>query len=367
MSRTQLVFTGAYTETPHLGDGLNLHGKRGIYAYRFDPARRSLEPCGVAEGVRNPSYLAFHPLRPFLYAVNELKEFEGATGGAVSAFAVDAATGKLTFLNQKPTHGADPCHLAVDPTGRWVLVANYSGGSVCVLPVHGDGSLGDATDVVQHRGSSVHPVRQAGPHVHYVTFDRGARHVFVCDLGMDKVMIYRLHPERGVLEPHAPPSVHVRPGAGPRQLVFHPQGDFAYTINELNSTITAFRYDAESGILGEMQTVPTLPHDFTGQSTGAELRISPSGDHLYASNRGHDSIAIFAIDRAEGTLTCTGHESTRGRTPRGFALDPTGEWLLAANQDSDTIAVFRVHRASGRLTPAGDPLASPKPVCVKFL
>jgi len=149
--------------------------------------------------------------------------------------------------------------------------------------------------------------------------------------------------------------------------VFHPQGDFAYTINELNSTITAFRYDAESGILGEMQTVPTLPHDFTGQSTGAELRISPSGDHLYASNRGHDSIAIFAIDRAEGTLTCTGHESTRGRTPRGFALDPTGEWLLAANQDSDTIAVFRVHRASGRLTPAGDPLASPKPVCVKFL
>ena len=366
MPPAHLVFTGAYTETPHSSSGPRLPGKGGIRVYRFDRDAGTLEPCGVAEGVRNPSYLAFHPLRPFLYAVNELKEFEGATGGAVSAFAVDAATGKLTFLNQKPTHGADPCHLAVDPTGRWVLVANYSGGSVCVLPVHGDGSLGDATDVVQHRGSSVHPVRQAGPHAHYVTFDRGARHVFVCDLGMDKVMIYRLDAARGALEPHAPPWVQARPGAGPRQLVFHPQGDFAYTINELNSTITAFRYDAESGILGEMQTVPTLPHDFTGQSTGAELRISPSGDHLYASNRGHDSIAIFAIDRAEGTLTCTGHESTRGRTPRGFALDPTGEWLLAANQDSDTIAVFRVHRASGRLTPAGDPLASPKPVCVKF-
>lgn len=368
MPQTQFVFTGAYTETLHFSSGRILQGKaRGIYIYRFDPARGSLEPCGVAEGVRNPSYLAFHPFRPFLYAANELKEFEGAAGGAVSAFAVDAATGELTFLNQKPTHGADPCHLAVDPAGRWVLVANYSGGSVCVLPLHEDGSLGDATDVVQHRGSSVHAVRQAGPHVHYVTFDRDGRHVFVCDLGMDKVTIYRLDAARGVLEPHATPSVPARPGAGPRQIVLHPHGAFAYTINELDSTITAFRYDAAGGNLSEMQTVSTLPPGFTGHSTGAELQISPSGDHLYASNRGHDSIAIFAIDRAEGTLTCTGHESTRGRTPRSFALDGAGEWLLAANQDSDTIAVFRVHRASGRLTPSGDPLASPTPVCVKFL
>ncbi len=183
MSRTQLVFTGAYTETPHPSSGL-IPGGKGIRAYRFDPDRGSLALCSVAEGVRNPSYLAFHPLRPFLYAVNELKEFEGAAGGAVSAFAVDAATGELTFLNRKPTHGADPCHLVVDPTGRWVLVANYSGGSVAVLPVREDGSLGDATDVVQHRGSSVHGVRQAGPHPHYVTFDRGGQCVFVCDLGM---------------------------------------------------------------------------------------------------------------------------------------------------------------------------------------
>jgi len=367
MSRTQLVFTGAYTETLHFSSGPRLPGKGGIHVYRFNSDSGSLEPCGVAEGVRNPSYLAFHPHRRFLYAVNELKEFAGTAGGAVSAFAVDAATGELTFLNQKPTHGADPCHLAVDPTGRWVLVANYSGGSVAVLPVRTDGSLGGATDVVQHRGSSVHGVRQAGPHVHYVTFDPGGRHVFVCDLGLDKVMVYRLHPERGALEPHALPWVHARPGAGPRQLAMHPNAAFACAINELDSTITAYRYDADSGILREMQAVPTLPHGFTGQSTGAELQISPSGDHLYGSNRGHDSIAIFAIDRAEGTLTCTGHESTRGRTPRSFALDSTGGWLLAANQDSDTIAVFRVHRASGRLTPAGDPVACPTPVCVKFL
>jgi len=247
-----------------------------------------------------------------------------------------------------------------------VLVANYSGGSVCVLPVREDGSLGDATDLVQHRGSSVHGVRQAGPHPHYVTFDRGGQCVFVCDLGMDKVMIYRMDAARGALEPHATPWVPARPGAGPRQIVFHPQGDFAYTINELDSTITAFRYDAAGGIPSEMQTVSTLPPGFTGQSTGAEMEVSPSGDCLYASNRGHDSIAMFAIDRSEGTLTCTGHQSTRGRTPRGFALDGAGEWLIAANQDSDTIAVFRVDRASGRLTPVGDPLASPKPVCVKF-
>lgn len=368
MPQAQFVFTGAYTETLHFGSGRILQGKaRGIYVYRFDPARGALEPSGVAEGVRNPSYLAFHPFRPFLYAVNELKEFAGAAGGAVSAFAVDAATGELTFLNQKPTHGADPCHLVVDPTGRWVLVANYSGGSVAVLPLHADGALGDATDVVQHRGSSVHAVRQAGPHAHYVTFDRDGRHVFVCDLGLDKVMIYRLDAARGVLEPHVAPSVPARPGAGPRQIVLHPHGAFAYTINELNSTVTAFRYDAESGILREMQIVSTLPPGFAGQSTGAELQVSPSGAHLYASNRGHDSIAIFAIDRAEGTLTCTGHESTRGRTPRSFALDRTGGWLLAANQDADTIAVFRVDRASGGLTPAGDSLASPTPVCVKFL
>jgi len=368
MSRTQFVFTGAYTETLHLGSGRILQGKaRGIHVYRFDPARGSLEPCGVAEGARNPSYLAFHPFRPFLYAVNELKEFAGTAGGAVSAFAVDAGTGELTLLNQKPTHGADPCHLAVDPTGRWVLVANYSGGSVAVLPLRGDGSLGDATDVVQHRGSSVHGVRQAGPHAHYVTFGPDGRHVFVCDLGLDRVMIYRFQPERGVLEPHAPPSVHARPGAGPRQLALHPNAAFAYAINELDSTITAYHYDPESGILREMQTLSTLPHGFTGQSTAAEIQISPTGQHLYASNRGHDSIAIFAIDRAEGTLTGTGHESTRGRTPRSFALDGTGEWLLAANQDSDTLAVFRVHRLSGRLAPAGEPVACPTPVCVKFL
>jgi len=363
-----LVFVGTYTEPILFGTGKILEGKgKGIYVYRLDASLGSMEQCGLAEAGPNPSYLAFHPSRRFLYAVNELKEFEGAPSGAVSAFSLDSDSGKLSFLNRKPTHGTDPCHVTVHRTGRYVLVANFMSGSVCVLPIREDGSLGDATDVIQHRGSSADPARQSGPHAHAVTLDDTGRYAFVPDLGIDKLMIYTFEANRGKLEPNDQPWVEVTAGAGPRQLVMHPRGGYAYLINELDSTMTAFRYDRDRGILQEIQTLSTLPEDFKGASTCAEVQISPSGKFLYGSNRGHDSIVIYAIDQMDGTLTCIGHESTRGKTPRHFAVGPAGEFLLAANQDTGNVVTFRLDPASGELTATGHSVDVPTPVCVKVM
>jgi 6-phosphogluconolactonase len=280
---------------------------------------------------------------------------------------LDPGSGTLRFLNCKPTYGTDPCHLTVDQTGRHVLVANFMSGSVCVLPVREDGSLGDATDVIQHQGSSVDPVRQSGPHAHAVTLDESGRYAFVPDLGMDRVMVYKLDANHGKLIPHDEPWVEVAPGAGPRQLVMHPRGGYAYLINELDSTMTAFRYDRDQGTLWEMQTLSTLPEGFDGTSTCAEVQISPSGKFLYGSNRGHDSIVIYAVDRAGGMLTCVGHESTQGKTPRNFVVDPTGGFLLAANQDTGNLVVFKLDPASGELAATGHSVEVPTPVCVKAI
>jgi 6-phosphogluconolactonase len=363
------VFVGTYTEPILFGTGKILQGKgKGIYAFRLDVSSGALEPCGlIEEGRPNPSFLTVHPSGRFLYAVNELKEFEGAFGGAVSAFTMDPDTGDLGFLNRKATHGTDPCHLTVDRTGKYVLVANFMSGSVCVLPILVDGSLGDASDVVQHEGSSVDPARQAGPHAHATVQDDAGRYLFVPELGLDKVMIYRLDTSTGKLSPNEVPWAESPPGAGPRQIVFHPGGGYAYVINELDSTMTAFRYDADSGSLQEIQTLSTLPEGVTGSSTCAEVQISPSGKFLYGSNRGHDSIVIYAIDEADGTLTCVGHESTQGRTPRHFAVSPDGEFLLAANQDTDNLVSFRIDPASGMLRATDHSVSVPTPVCVKVL
>jgi 6-phosphogluconolactonase len=368
MSEQRLVFIGTYTEPILFGSGKVLQGKgQGIYAYRLDTSSGSMERCNLSEGGPNPSYLAFHPSHQFLYAVNELKEFEGASSGAVSAFSMDPDSGALGFLNRKPTHGTDPCHLTVDPRGRYVLVANFMSGSVCVLPIQPDGSLGDATDFIQHEGSSVDPERQAGPHAHAVTLDDTGRYAFVPDLGLDKLMIYGFDPDRGTLRPHDEPWAEVAPGAGPRQVVLHPEGGYAYLINELNSTVTAFRYDRERASLRQIQTIPTLPEGFEGVSTCAEVQLTPSGSFLYGSNRGHDSIVIYAVDQTVGTLTCIGHQSTQGKTPRHFTIDPAGEFLLVANQDTDDIVVFGIDPASGELTATGQKVDVPTPVCVKFL
>jgi 6-phosphogluconolactonase len=368
MLKQRLVFVGTYTEPIRFGTGKILIGKgKGIYTYALDTASGAMTQCGLIEAVPNPSYLALDSSRRFLYVVNELKEYEGAPTGAISAFAVDGSSGKLSFLNRKATHGTDPCHLTVHQSGRYVLVANFMSGSVCVLPIGEDGGLGDATDVIQHQGSSVDPVRQSGPHAHAITLDDSGRYAFIPDLGLDRVMIYRFDAERGRLEPHQTPWVETVPGAGPRQVVMHPGGRYAYLINELNSTMTAFRYDQADGSLEEIQTLSTLPEGFEGASTCAEVQVAPSGKFLYGSNRGHDSIAIYAIDQRDGRLTLIGHESTQGRTPRNFVVDPAGEFVIAANQDTDNLVSFRLDPASGKLSPTGYEVEAPTPVCVKFM
>ena len=351
-----LVYIGTYTR----GES------KGIYVYRLDMATGALESTGMTGEARNPSFLAIHPERNLLYCVSELPQMEGRPGGGVSAFSMDPETGGLTFLNQQSSEGAGPCHVTVDATGKYVLVANYGSGSVAMLPIEEDGRLAPASDAVQHEGSSVHPQRQQGPHAHSINVDPGNRFAFVPDLGMDKVMIYKLDLAAGKLIPNDQPWAEVKPGAGPRHFAFHPTTKYAYAINEMDSTITAFAYDAPNGKLTQVQTVSTLPDDFAGDNTTADIHVHPSGKYLYGSNRGHDSIAIYEIDEVSGKLTAIGHESTQGKSPRNFGIDPTGTFLLAANQGSDTIVTFRIDAETGRLTPTGHVANVPMPVCVKL-
>jgi 6-phosphogluconolactonase len=368
MANEMPVYVGTYTEPIRFGTGKILEGKgEGIYLYRMHPMTGALAFDSKTTGVVNPSYLAVHPTQRFLYAVNELKTYEDKPTGTVSAFAVDAESGRLEFLNKRLTHGTDPCHVVVDGKSRYVFVANFMSGSVCVLPVRNDGSLGEASDFVQHLGSSVDPVRQKGPHAHSVTLDRANRFAFVPDLGLDKLMVYRFDRTRGMLEPNAVGWIKVKPGAGPRHVALHPGGRLAFLINELNSTLTALSFDARKGVFKELQVVPTLPAGFQGESTCADVQVAPSGRFVYASNRGHDSLVIYRIDQRTGRLTYVGHQTAQGRTPRQFEIDPTGRFLLVANQDTDTIVPFRIDQQTGKLEPTGKVAQVPTPVCVKFL
>lgn len=365
-ARNTLVFVGTYTEPILFGTGRTLQGKgEGIYVYRLDESSGALEPISTTIGVTNPSYLAFDASQRFLYAVNELKNYEGKPTGTVSAFAVDAQTGRLKLLNRQITHGTDPCHVVVDQQRKYVFVANFMSGSVCVLPVRDDGTLGEACDVVQHHGSSIDTRRQSGPHAHSVTLDATDHFAFVPDLGLDKVMIYRFDPECGKLEPNAVPWIEVKLGAGPRHLSFHPGGNFSYLANELDSTIAVLLYDGSSGTFDHLQSVRTLPDAFAGESTCADIHVHRLGSFVYASNRGHDSIVIHQIDPASGSLRYVAHQPTQGATPRSFGIDPTGRFLVAANQDSDSLVTFRIDPLSGMLQPVHVAKA-PTPVCVKF-
>ncbi len=329
-------------------------------------ASGELKHVATTKGVKDPSFLALAPGRRYLYAVNEVEEFAGKKSGALSAFAVDARTGELRLLNQQPTLGAHPCYVVVDRTGRFVLVANYTGGNVAVLPVRSDGSLGEATDMKQDSGSSINAERQDGPHAHCIVLDPANRFAYACDLGTDKIMIFRYDGRRGKLIPNRAPWVTVKPGAGPRHLTFHPSGKYAYVINELHATVTVFAVAPAQGNLKDVQTIATLPADFTSPNTSADIHVSPDGRFLYCSNRGHDSIAAFAIDSRSGQLTFIAHESTGGKTPRNFAIDPTGAFLLVANQNSDNIVTFRRDTKTGRLSATGKLAEVPSPVCLKF-
>lgn len=356
LSGELLVYVGTYTT-----------GKSdGIYLYRLNLSSGELTHVDTTSGVVNPSFLALAPSRRYLYAVNEVEEFAGKRSGALSAFAVDQRTGELRLLNQQPSLGGAPCYVVVDRAGRFVLVANYVGGSVAVLPVRSDGSLGEATEVKQDFGSSLNADRQQGPHAHCIVLDPANRFAYACDLGTDKIMIFRFDARRGKLIPNGRPWVQVKPGAGPRHLTFHPSGKYAYVINEMHATITTFAHDQAQGNLEAVQTVPALPKNFTGANTSADIHVSPDGRFLYCSNRGHDSIAAFKIDPRNGELTFIAHESTGGKTPRNFAIDPTGAFLLAANQKSDAIVTFRLDPKTGRLSAAGQVIEVPSPVCLKF-
>ena len=351
-----LVYIGTYT-------GPKSHG---IYVYKLSSATGKLTPLGLAAESTNPAFLAIHPNHRYLYAVNEIANYDGKKSGSVSAFSIDRKTGKLTFLNVVASGDPGPCHVTIDQTGRYVFVANYDVGSVAVFPILTDGRLGKATAFLPHTGHSVDPKRQAAPHAHSIYPSPDNRFVVSADLGTDQVYVYRFDAAKGTLVPNQPPSVAVPPGTGPRHFAFHPSAKFGYVIEEMGSSLTAFSYDAARGILHPLETISTLPSDYKGSSNCAELEMHPSGRFLYGSNRGHDSIAVFAIDPVKGTPSLIEHVPTQGKTPRGFGIDPTGSYLIAGNQDSNSLVVFRIDAKTGRLTPTGQKLDVPAPICVMF-
>ncbi|MET0625680.1 MAG: lactonase family protein [Pyrinomonadaceae bacterium] len=354
--RELYLFVGTYTTG----------ASEGIYFYRLDLSDGSLTHTGAIAGIRDPSYLTLEPGGRFLYSVNEVEDFGGAKSGAVSAFAVERKTGMLRLLNQTASKGGAPCYVTTTQSGRFVLVANYSGGNVAVLPVRADGSLGEAVEVEQGAGTGPNRERQESPHAHCVLLDRANRFAYSCDLGTDKVMVYRFDANVGSLTPNAPPSFSAKPGAGPRHLVFHPKGRFVYVLNELDSTVSALAHDAARGTLRELQTVSALPAGFSGANTGADIHFTPDGKFLYSSNRGHDSIACFAVNARTGGLRLIGHTPAGGRTPRNFVIDPSGRFLLVANQKSDNIVTFRLDSRTGALRPTGQTARVPSPVCLKL-
>jgi 6-phosphogluconolactonase len=353
------VYIGTYT---------NGGQSRGIYLLELDVATGALTAKGLAGESVNPSFLAVHPSRKWLYAVGEVNDFNGEKSGAVSAFTIDAASGTLSMLNQQSSRGQGPCFVTVDRTGKNALVANYGSGSVAVLPIGGDGRLGPSTAFRQHAGSSVNAQRQQGPHAHSINLDAANRFAVAADLGLDELLVYRFDAAAGALAANEPPFTKLAPGSGPRHFAFHPDGKHAYVINEMKLTVNAFEYDAERGALSEIQTLSTVPLGTAGKGLStAEVQVHPSGRFLYGSNRGHNTIAIFTIDPATGRLTAAGHQPTQGRTPRNFGIDPTGRYLLAANQDSGSVVVFRIDQETGALRPTGGSVEVPRPVCVKFV
>ncbi|HLF95194.1 MAG TPA: lactonase family protein [Planctomycetota bacterium] len=350
-----LVYTGSYSDAK----------AEGIQVFRLDLKTGALTKVGGASGVTNPSFVALHPGGKFLYAVGETSEFAGKKVGAVAAFSLDGK-GVPTFMNAQSSEGQGPCHITVDRTGKHALVANYGSGSVACLPIEEDGKLAAPSSSVQHKGSGANKSRQAGPHAHSINPDPMGRYVVAADLGLDKILVYRFNSLKGTLEANEPAAADVPPGSGPRHFAFHPSSRWAYACGEMTSTVIAFTYNPERGVLEQMQVLSTLPGEVKGNST-AETQVSPDGKFVYVSNRGHDSVAVFAVDEATGKLKAVGHCPTGGKTPRNFGIDPSGAFLIAANQGSNNVVVFKIDPKTGMPSPAGHEVQVPKPVCVKFL
>ncbi|KPK11019.1 MAG: hypothetical protein AMJ56_06840 [Anaerolineae bacterium SG8_19] len=365
------AYIGTYTRRESFVNGK----AEGIYIYHLDLTSGELTYAATVTGAGtvNPSYLTLAPDKSCLYAVNEITGGKGSHG-TLSAFAIDPVTKHLSYLNQKSTYGLAPCYVSVEPEGHYCLVANYETGSVCVLPVQKDGRLAEASDTVQFSGSGPNPERQEGPHAHMVVpvpnrkagAEDHCSFILAVDLGTDRLMAFLLDRERGKLIPADTPWTQLSPGTGPRHLAIHPHKPFVYVISELQSTITVFHFGQRWGSFEASQTISTLPDDFRGQNLGAEIKVAPSGRFLYASNRGHDSLAIYAVDQETGRLSVVGHESRQGIGPRYFTIDPSGTLLLVANQDSDTVVTFWIDQDSGTLTATGHVSTVPTPVCIQL-
>lgn len=344
----------------------NNRGGEGVYVLELDRDHGTLTEARLAAKQSSASFLNIHPNRQYLYAVSEVESTDGKKGGGVSAYKIDPVCGKLERINGEITGGGSPCHLVVDPTGRNLLIANYSGGSVACLPINPDGSLKPTSCFVKHHGSSVDPDRQKAPYAHSINVDPTGDYAMVADLGLDKILVYKFDADHGQLVPNEPPSTSTKPGGGPRHFAFHPNGKFAYTNLEITSEVTAFQVQP-GGVLAAFQTVTSLPDGkpVPGNST-AEFQVHPSGKFAYTSNRGHHSIAIYTINQTDGRLTHVGNQSTLGETPRNFCIDPSGKYILAANQDTDNLVVLKIDQETGMLTPTGCQVKCPSPVCVKF-
>jgi 6-phosphogluconolactonase len=360
-NRKYLVFVGTYTTKTE---------SKGIYEYAFDADTGKLTPMGVAAETRDPSWVAVHPSGKYVYAANE-----AGKASTVSAFTVDAKSGKLALLNRIPSLGEDPCYLAFDNTGKYLLVANYSSGTIAVFPILADGRLGEHTAFVKDQGTTgPNKKRQEAPHAHWIETTAHNHFVYVADLGLDRVLIYTFDATKGSLTPGEPLNTKdaadrgatLDPGAGPRHVAFAPDGKFMYVLGELQSTVTVFAADAQE-TYPRVQQISTLPKGFAGRNDAAEIAVHPNGKFLYASNRGHDSIAIFAIDPAKGTVRSVAHVLTGGKEPRHFAIDPSGKYLLAENQLSNNVVVFKIDLATGGLTSTGQVVEAPSPVDLTFL
>jgi 6-phosphogluconolactonase len=368
MTDKALLYIGTYTEPIKFGTGKILEGRgEGIYLFELDRNTGNLYHNDTMTGLRNPSYLSISPDKKFLFSVNELKDHGGTKGGQISSFSIDRSHHRLGLISQQPSHGEDPCFITTDPSGNYVFVANFMSGSVAVFPVDSEGVLREASDVIQHQGSSIHAVRQSGPHAHSVSYISENDFVLVPDLGIDKVLVYKFERATGKLLPRKELAVDTQAGSGPRHLAVHPSRKFVYLVNELDSTILALSYNTSTGKMIPFQTESMLPKDFTGDSTSSDIRLTPLGEFLYSTNRGHDSIVGYKVNPHTGALSYAGHTPSKGQTPRNFAIDTEGNILIAANQDSNTIVTFWINKKTGHLIPTGYSAEVPTPVCVKVL
>lgn len=343
------AYVGTYT-----GSGSN-----GVYLYKFNTKSGQFSPTGFCAESKNASFLTIDSQRKYLYSVGESND------GEVVSFRIDEATKELTRINSQTSQGRHPCHLSVNREGTFLFAVNYSGGSVCLYPILEDGSLDEMSDFIQHEGHGPRSDRQESPHPHSINIDPTNQWIIVPDLGLDTLFVYRLDADKGKLVEHRQVKLH--PAAGPRHLTFHPTAAYVYVINELDSTITTFSYDASLGELNALQTISTLPENYAGDSTCADIHTSPCGSFLYGSNRGDDSLAVYRIDSSTGLLTLIEIVPTGGQTPRNFTVSPDGKFLMAANQDSDNIVIFNIDQATGRLHNMNLTVAISKPVCIKFL